>query len=530
MNFNAIPITWLITIFLLSFYLLIFTGNMCSDTYYSYLTAESILVERTLALKFPPREEVEKTHHLPQSRARYTHAAPQGISGGYYSKYGTGWAIFIVPFYILGSLISKIFPGIDPTYVKFFVVGTTGPLMGAFSCLLLFLIARKLNYSPKYAVFISLVYGVGTMNVYYSREPYVESLDAILIMLALYFFIKFKEKDNILSLFNSGMFIALTFSTKFYNVLLILPFMLGILVILREKEKLNITYAHNIIKTLCVFLTPIILLIFLIGTEYYIKYGSPIKTGYSSQITTNPFYIGFYGLLFSSGRGIFFYNIPIFLSFLGLKKFWTENKEIAIIIFPAFILYLITISNLSNWSAGESWGPRFFLPFIALLLLPILSLLRGMDDKNKIFKYISITLLLSGFFIQIPTMIIDIGKWNLVAKDTKAFTEKEILFSPEMSPIIGGWKILISKIGNETIEDNTFKNKSISEVDYSKYNESNIWSLVLLRGKVTRYDGSITFLPVGGFVKVLTIVITFLLISTMIFSSLLILRFVKEEL
>lgn len=85
-----------------------------------------------------------------------------------------------------------------------------------------------------------------------------------------------------------------------------------------------------------------------------------------------------------------------------------------------------------------------------------------------------------------------------------------------------------SKISNETIEHNTVKNKSISEVDYSKYNE--IWSLVLLRSKVRRYDGSITFLPVGTGVKLFTIITTFLLIFTMIFSSLLILRFVKEEL
>jgi hypothetical protein len=122
---------------------------MCSDTYYSYLTAESILTKGTIALKFPLKEDVERTQHLPQSRSRYVHAAPLGISGKYYSKYGTGWALSMIPFYILGSLVSKIFHGIDSTYVKFFVVGTVGPLLGAFSCLLLFLISKKLNYSPK---------------------------------------------------------------------------------------------------------------------------------------------------------------------------------------------------------------------------------------------------------------------------------------------------------------------------------------------------------------------------------------------
>ena len=498
---------------------------MCSDTYYSYLTAESILTKGTLALEFPPKEEAEKTHFLPQSRSRYVHAAPQGTNGEYYSKYGTGWAVSMTPFYILGSLISKIFPGIDSTYVKFFMVSTMGPLLGAFSCLLLLLILKKLNYSLKHGVFISLMYGIGSMSVFYSREPYVESLDVILIMSALYFFIKFRERENIWSLFNSGILIALTFSTKFYNVLLILPFILGILMTLKQKGKLNVTYAYSVVKILSIFLIPILVSMFLIGTENYFKYGSPIKTGYSGQISIIPFYIGLYGLLFSSGRGIFFYNIPIFLSFLGLKKFWTRNKEMATIVLSAFILYLISISNLSNWSAGESWGPRFFLPFIPLLLLPILSVLKQVN--KGIFIYIPVTLLLIGFFIQIPTMVIDIGKWNLVAKDTKAFTEKEILFSPEMSPIIGGWKILISKLGNETIEYNTSKNKNISGFAYSKYNESNIWSLVLLRGKVKRYDGSITFLPVRRSVKVLTIVITFLLFFTMLSSSLLILRFVR---
>lgn len=126
------------------------------------------------------------------------------------------------------------------------------------------------------------------------------------------------------------------------------------------------------------------------------------------------------------------------------------------------------------------------------------------------------------------------GKWS--ARIQVPFLD-EMTYQPKLSQIVGAWRLLTSSF-NKTIKGKsdwldakdigvTFqKDCRVGSVvnnliSLDKYDESDIWFLRILRGRVTKYDGTVAVLPGGRVFSIISIVAIFFLLSLALVSCLL---------
>ena len=104
----------------------------------------------------------------------------------------------------------------------------------------------------------------------------------------------------------------------------------------------------------------------LILAEAWIRRGSPFNSGYSNQAFSTPFLLGLFSILFSFGKGIFFFApgllLPIKQTLLKLREEMKLDLYLIYTLWIGFLVGLVLVySPWWAWYGGWFWGPRFFL-------------------------------------------------------------------------------------------------------------------------------------------------------------------------
>jgi hypothetical protein len=79
---------------------------------------------------------------------------------------------------------------------------------------------------------------------------------------------------------------------------------------------------------------------------------------------------GLDGLLISTGKSVFAYSPPLFLSLLALPSFWRERRSHAVLLLAVAAAVILPAAGLERWDGDPAWGPRRLVPLVPLLLLP----------------------------------------------------------------------------------------------------------------------------------------------------------------
>ncbi len=81
-----------------------------------------------------------------------------------------------------------------------------------------------------------------------------------------------------------------------------------------------------------------------------------------------------FGQLASPARGLFVYTPFLLLMPLGAARLWRKDRGLVLAVTAWFAIYGAAISFFADWTAGMSYGPRYwsdFLPGAMLLVVPI---------------------------------------------------------------------------------------------------------------------------------------------------------------
>jgi hypothetical protein len=117
----------------------------------------------------------------------------------------------------------------------------------------------------------------------------------------------------------------------------------------------------------------------LLGIYHQLCFGSPFVTSVetSTDFTEKGLLFGVFrlpslealwGLTFSEYRGLFFVSPVLLLAFAGMRRM--SRRDVVMILAIAAI-FLFAIASFNGWSGGGSFGPRYLLPIIPLLALPL---------------------------------------------------------------------------------------------------------------------------------------------------------------
>ena len=405
---------WL-ALLLFGVYLLSFSGRLYSQDSMSMFSVTESLVKRG---------EFNTDQLWTVQKARAEIAA----DGESYAKYGYGVSLFALPLYAL-AFEFPIFGLVQTTLL-------TSAGVIALTAALVFLAARRLNYSLGVSLGAALLFGLATPAWVYAKQFWSETFGIFTLFAAFYFLLTFREEHRERDALIAGIALGLAVATRVTNAALI-PFFAwyGFGAALSERRMR---------RGLPWFALALALIAISIAGYDWVRFGSPLATGYRADETfDNPFLFGLYGLLFSPGKGLFVY-VP-FLAALpfAAPTFFQRSKRETFLFGIVFAFYVVLFSVWYYWWGGTNWGPRFLvptLPFLVLLAAPAIEL--AVSKAKRGFALVFAALCFLSFAIELIGISVPSLAYRARMVRLSANPDLDSIFIPQLSPLVGSLNLL----------------------------------------------------------------------------------------
>ena len=310
-----------------------------------------------------------------------------------YSKYGLGLPFLMVPFLFLYDLVSAV-ASIPPDYV----LGLLNLLVLALTASALNEVIIELGFSFRRALFLSVASVFGTFAFVYMNNFLSEPLQGLLITLAFLFSLR-QGRSGIYPVLSAAALSALIL-TKAASLIL-LPFFMVYFTYRSVKERAVIR--------LVFFILPLAASGAAMMWLNYSRFGSPFDFGYGSEagMFVNPMLKGIKDLMINPGKGILIYAPLAILFPFGLWRLARTRRIEALLIAALFTSNLLLYSAWWAWEGAGTWGPRFLLPLVPLVVAPIAAILDAVYIKAA-----SAVLSAAGLIVNSMGVIVDPPAYN----------------------------------------------------------------------------------------------------------------------
>ena len=348
-----------------------------------------------------------------------------GPDGHLYSHKGIGTSLALLPHYWL-ALQSHLLPNVQ---MAMLINGAITALTGV----LVYLLLRRLRNSYGASLLAALAFGLGTMAWPYARYLFSESLAGLGLMLGFYFLVRFRDQQDLGSAWWAGAGLGLALLARLNNAIAA-PF-LGALLLVYLYRQHGCNW-RRWLGPVVLFGFPLLVSLAITGWYNWFRFGSPLTTGYTpEQSFATPFFEGLYGLTFSPGKGIFWYNPILFAALIAWPAFFRRHRAEALLVAAIVLGNLAFYAPWYLWWAGHAWGPRFLvtiLPFAALSLAPAIE---------AALRHRTLALALGALvLISVAVQILGVAvSFNLYLEDIHAelgLYHRATLFDPAYSPLL----------------------------------------------------------------------------------------------
>ncbi len=367
----------------------------------------------------------------------------RGRDGHYYSHYGIGQSLLLLPFLVFGQLVASIVSFASPEWTTQFVASMLfNPIISASSGLLLYQTGRRLSFSSKTSAALAVIYAFGTMTWVYAKSFFSEPLVVLFLLLTFYSLLSFRHSQREAWIWIGGAslgFAALVKPASLINA----PILIVYLIYVVTVESGRILW-----RRLLPFFIPLVIGVGVMMAYNWYRFGAPLDTGYRNVSWTFPFLKGLYGLVASPGKGYLLYN-PISISaIIGAPFFWRRHKPESWVILGIVATNLIFLAKYDNWHGGGCWGPRLLLPITPLVILPLGSILDRLPERGYLNALLA-TLIVVSVVVQIPGVSVNYVRFLQKVYDLSIDQYyQRVTFEIPYSPLIGQWLEMREVVGN----------------------------------------------------------------------------------
>ncbi len=294
-----------------------------------------------------------------------------------------------------------------------------GPLITAISSAVLFSICRTYNFSIKIAITIAFLYGFTTIAWAYSSTAMNVVLVSMTILLSFYFYRKFVKDQNLSSLIFCGFCLGVSVLVRYDSVIIagiILIFLLS--TIFKNKSRL---------KNITSLLIPLFFCAIIFMGINYVQFGTLLEYSFKTESgyglgPTSPIHVGVFGLLFSPSAGLFIFSPILFTIFVSFFDFYKKDKSSFFIFSAYFVTILIFFGSLETWHGFVSWGPRYLLPAIPFLMIPLAASIERRNNMS--FRFLIVILGVIGAFFSLMWLIQDVSwfVWGTFGEDSGLYS------------------------------------------------------------------------------------------------------------
>jgi hypothetical protein len=125
---------------------------------------------------------------------------------------------------------------------------------------------------------------------------------------------------------------------------------------------------------------------------------------YNSSIPafTGDFYRGLAGIIFDQNSGLMT-TAPVFiLALTGFVALWKRNKRVCLQIIVVSGLYFIAVAGTRLWRGGPTPTPRFLVPIIPILALPLAAIFE--DCRSTVLRIVACALIAIGTLTSLASL------------------------------------------------------------------------------------------------------------------------------
>ncbi|MFB6181741.1 MAG: glycosyltransferase family 2 protein, partial [Candidatus Magasanikbacteria bacterium] len=338
---------------------------------------------------------------------------------------GLGSVLLYLPF----TAVFELFNLSDLTYLSFVPI-----IYSALSVSILYFILYHLSTNKYISLITSTVIGTTSFLWPYSvfGIEYATTFYLLLLLLGLVLWRKKKA-----SLWIVGSIFGLLAIARSYGPVFGLPLIIFFLVSLYEQDK-AILGLPTVKKIFELLLPAALIFSFALGLKY-INLGS-FSGAYSlaHEFKIDTLWTGFYGSLFSFGKGILFYSPLLFLVPFCLTDFYHKHRAPFCFILISLMLLLLINNPFKYWS-DEMWSTRKLVPVAVLMHIPLISWFSKLiEEKSK--SLITSTkmaataaVIIAGIYIQIIGVAYKPGKQLAALRTSNLDSLKKMRYMPQLS-------------------------------------------------------------------------------------------------
>jgi hypothetical protein len=361
-----------------------------------------------------------------------------GVDGLLYAKKGVTPSLALLPLVALAQAVPVL-----PLRATALLLN---PVVTALTTVLLYTFARHLDYRPRTAFSVSLVYGLATYAIIYTTTLFGEPLAALLLLVTLMTAYSYRQKGKAHWLIAAGFTLGLLPGVNLTY---------GVMAPLIGLYAFGIAPRRWRIKHLTAMILPFLCMIVLLLAYNWARFGSLFESGYNfaeGEGFTTPFGVGVFGLLLSPYRGMVWYNPVLLLGIPGALMLQRKHSPLMGIILALGIAQIATYASWWSWHGGVTWGPRFLIPvtpLLVLLLLPIIERVpqhRLLTTAFVLLGTLSLLIQLSAALFSMIPHIIYLYE-NFASTVVEGFFidyDPQVIYSVDASPVIAQLRLALS--------------------------------------------------------------------------------------
>lgn len=363
---------------------------------YVSLAAFFLLFQQGAVVTFDGKSMVAVARSLVH-QGSFNVPAPEGVKGRrgeFFSKYGPGLSLVVVPAVALAALVGGVVGHTER--VEGFLASSMIPLIQAGVGVALYRLARRLGGVPAWSVVVSILALVGTYALAYGKDFFSEPLTTLCSAVAIERLLAHRRLA-------AGLALALAILTRPQTAAVAVSFVVVVLVMDRTERS-----TVEAIKRAVSLAVPAALAIALYLAYNLFRFGDPFDAGYQggSDAFTIDVLDGAGGLLFTPSKSIFLFCPLVVLVPAAL---WRLRHRCALggaLLLANLVVTFLLVSAWKGWHGDFSWGPRLLLPGV----LPALSALVTLAVP---YRRPVLALGAVGFAVSCSTLVVPLGAQQL---------------------------------------------------------------------------------------------------------------------
>jgi hypothetical protein len=378
---------------------------------------------------------------LPQFEGQRNGRVWPGVGGKIYSAKGLGQSLLYVGTFVADGALRRLYELAQGRQIASaepgFFSTTANAWATALTAMCLLALLERFDVPLSVSLFTALTYTYGTMALVYAALSFDIVLSTLLVLGAFTALFRSFPSGGVAGSLATGALFGGAFMTRPANLILAAPAAYFVAAQFRRA----VGDPAPLIRRLVAMLGGAAPFVMAQGLYNWRRFGSVLEFGAGSGQFAANLMESLPAVLLSPGRGIPFYAAAAALGVLGTRTLLRRHPAEARTVLAVAALNLMLYSKWSGWATPNTWGPRFQLLTVAILMVPFgLWLSQSWDKALRRRTILPVGFFAFGFGLQAAALLV--GFPRLGAEFTEFWSWQGSQIQSVLASTIRGLKTL----------------------------------------------------------------------------------------